>query len=438
MFLHLLFLISVGFTLRPSDAKTIDDKLSGMIAKFSQRVKELNENDLLDGVVLIKQGDQTLLHEMSKEVVHYNRDNKPAQFMIGSVSKTFTAVAVLMALYETSPGGSEDEKVALVKKRLHEPIITFLPPETFAWGTSIPSWAHEVTLHHLLSHTSGIVHHIRLLFEAEGYDAVQSFLHEGHGPEYIIQKWGNVPLAFTPGSQYSYSNLGYELLAKVVSHLTNMPFEKYPHVRFFEPRSLNSTVHPTGGTSLYLGSLNTYQQLVPEQVYLDPQKAHIPDSETLGDIAFAQGSGGIVSTAEDLAHWGVLLHDKKTILPTPLYDLLIQPRKNSHGYGIFNRNGIYTYTGKLGSYVSCHCFIPQQSISIIMLFHIDQDEAAFIHEHKNIDAQLQDTIPDETERNTYVAELLTKKYPPTRGAAVLIKNLFDELEIIGEAFNDSE
>ena len=394
---------------------------------------------MLDGELLITKGDTILCHELSKEVQAFYRDGLPAQFMIGSVSKIFTAVALLKALYDTSHGNNEDEIIAIVKAKLHTPVIHFLPPERFAWGSPIPTWAHKVTLHHLLSHTSGIVQHIHILFETEGYDAVQDFLREAHGPEYIVQKWGNVPLAFEPGTDYSYSNLGYNLLAKVISILTNMPFEDYLNTRIFIPNQLDSTRCAKQGTSCYLKSLEEYRNLVPEKVYLAPTaSAYSPDAETLLDISFAQGSGSIISTAQDLARWKILLHQNQTILPPALYDLLIKPHKNNHGYGIFNRKGIFNYTGKIGSYVSFSCFIPKYTISIIMLFHTDHDESAFMQERAKLEAQYFTIFPDGKERSEYIAKLAEEKYPPIRGAAVLLKTIFEELQTIGEAPDETE
>lgn len=319
-----------------SDVKPMDDKLSALIEKLTKQVEDLKEKEMLDGVVLLTQGERVVLSEMSEEAGQYTHNNLPPQFMIGSVSKIFTAVAVLKALYETSYAHSDDEIIALVKTKLHTPLIHFLPPEKFAWGSPIPTWAHKVTLHHLLSHTSGIVQHIHILLETGGYEAFQSFVHQGHGAEYIVQQWGHVPLAFEPGSEFSYSNLGYELLAKVVSILTNMPFEDYLRTALFEPNTLNASHHPVRGTTAQLGLEPQFQGLVPEKIFLDPQqKAYLPHPNTMHDIGFAQGSGAVISTAQDLARWNTLLHDKKVLLPKALYDLLIQPYKNDHGYGIF-------------------------------------------------------------------------------------------------------
>lgn len=73
-----------------------------------------------------------------------------------------------------------------------------------------------------------------------------------------------------------------------------------------------------------------------------------------------------------------------------------------------------------------------------MLFHIDMDEAAFLHERKKLEAQYLTLFPDEKERREYITKLLEEKYPPTRGVAILLKSMFDELETIGEARNETK
>ncbi len=245
----LLTLILGCTVITASSLAHFDQPLALCIEKIQARVRDLNEKNLLDGEVLIAQGDHILLHEMSVEVRSCSSQKLSPQFMIASLSKQFTAVALLKALYDESLGTTEEEKCDYVMQQLHRPLIDFLTPEVFAWGASVPSWAYNVTLYHLLTHTAGLVQHIRKLFETEGHAAVQSYMHKGCGPEEIIQRWGSEPLQFPVGSEYSYSNLGYELLAKVVARVTKMSFEYYLRTRLFEPFSLTCTYQPSRGSS---------------------------------------------------------------------------------------------------------------------------------------------------------------------------------------------
>ncbi len=395
-------------------------------------VKDLHEKNMLDGEVLVAQGDKILFHRQSASV--QSSGNNP-QFLIASIAKHFTAVALLQALYDNSPGLNEAEKYAHVVHQLQEPIITFLPPEQFAWGATIPEWAHHITLHHLLSHTSGIVQHIRLMFEREGFEHVDKYFRKPHSAAEIIQQFRQEPLQFTPGSQYSYSNLGYELLAHIIASIAHMPYSQYLKEKIFIPCNMHSTCNPTEGSSYYLKQLPSCSQLVPEMLYdatnENPEPFN-PPFDTLNDIGCSQGSGGIVSTAHDLWQWNRALHEFKTVLPAPLYDLLIQPKYefNQHAYGIWNRNGVMHTTGRYGAYTAQLIYIPHYNISIIMLCHVIRDETVIHKKYKELETELSTTFADTHELQKRVHETLEARYPQKRGSAQVGDYLFKLVDML--------
>lgn len=385
---------------------------------FYALVDDLQENNMLDGEVLVAQDDTILFHRQSSYI--QATANNP-QFFIASISKHFTAVALLKALYDISPGLDEAEKCAHVIEQLQKPIINFLPHEQFAWGSTIPEWAHHITLHHLLSHTSGMVQHVRIMFERVGFEEVDKYFRKPHSAAEIIQQFGHETLQFTPGSEYSYSNLGYELLAEVISNLANMPYSEYLQQHMFNPHSMNSTSNPTQGSSYDLKKVPACSQLVLEMFYdatSENQEPSVPPFDTLSDIGSAQGSGGIISTAHDLWQWNRALHEFKTVLPAPLYALLIEPKYtfNSHAYGVWNRNGLIYTTGRYGAYTSQLLYFPQHNISIVMLCHVNPDETAMHKKYKELEAELSSTIKDTNELQKRVGKILEKKYPLVRGS----------------------
>ncbi len=393
------------------------------IKKVHARILDLNERGLLDGEVLITQGDSILIHEKSGYVSAYSEP----QFMIASCSKQFTAAALLKVLSDQKPG-DEQVQYVYVLKQLHRPLIEFLTPEVFAWGDTIPPWAYEITLYHLLTHTSGMIQHIRFLFASGGWAAVTAFINKGYGAEYVIQRWGHEPVEFPAGSAYSYSNLGYELLAKVVSVLAGMPFGEYLRISFFEPLSMHSTYQPTSGTSKELVTLPHFKNLVKELLY-DGQEVYDPKEEMLWSMGYAQGSGGIVSTARDLLQWNSALHKEKRVLPHLLYDLYITPHKNNHGLGILHKSGALYYNGKLGSHTSILMYLPQLDLSVIGLWNIDQDEARWIQRVQIIDLELLQSIPDAKMRDAEILKLIGERFPQMeRGTGALMRFLIDEFE----------
>ncbi len=425
-------LVAAAIFLCYTNSSSAQETFFADLNNFYALVNGLHEKSLLDGEVLVTQGDVILFHRQS---AYIQASAHNPQFLIASISKHFTAVALLQALYDSSPGLNEAEKCAHVLQQLQEPIITFLPPERFAWGATIPKWAHHITLHHLLSHTSGMVQHVRLMFERVGFEGVDRYLRRPHSAAEIIQQFGHEPLQFAPGSGYSYSNLGYELLAQVISGIANMPYSEYLKEKIFAPCSMHSTCNPTEGSSYYLKQLPSCSQLVSEMFYdatSEDQEPSNPAFDTLNDIGSAQGSGGIISTAHDLWHWNRALHEFKTVLPAPLYDLLIQPKFdfNQHAYGVWNRNGIMHTTGRYGAYTSQLIYIPQHNVSIVMLCHVSRDEAIMHKKYVELERELAKTILDNNELQKHVREILETRYPLKRGSVQVGDCLFKLVDSI--------
>ena len=403
----ILVLVAVTTILCYSKSNSAQELFLADLQGFYALVEDLNQKKMLDGEVLVTQGDTVLFHRQS---AYIQSSGSHPQFLIASISKHFTAVALLLALYDSSPGIDEAEKCAHVLQQLQEPIINFLPPERFAWGATIPEWAYHITLHHLLTHTSGMVQHVRLMFERMGFEGVDVYFRKPHSASEIIQQFGHEPLQFAPGSGYSYSNLGYELLAQVISGITNMPYSEYLEQKIFAPCSMHATCNPTEGSSYYLKQLSICQQLVPEMFYDVTSEDHepfVPVFDTLSDIGSAQGSGGIISTAHDLWQWNRALHEHKIVLPAPLYDLLIQPKFefNQHAMGVWNRNNVMHTTGRYGAYTAQLIYIPQHNISIVMLCHVSRDEAVMYKKYRELETELSTTIIDNNERQKRVYEM---------------------------------
>lgn len=408
----------------PGDNQVTSD-FSGKLTSFREFMNDLQQKKLFDGEVLVAQGEKIIMHIRSDDVqAAASKDNSP-QFLIGSVSKQFTAVALLKALYDTSCGNNDDEKYLYVKKQLHEPISNFLPADAVIWAGSMPTWANTVTLHHLLTHTSGIAQPIGKLFRTKGFDGVWNFLSTAHSPSELVSMCANEPVEFTPGSDYSYSNVGYHLLTEVVAALTKVSFAQYLQRSIFEPFGLTNTCHPQKGKSYKLKQMPTCAHLMQELTYNSikaDNKLSALSEHMYHDISNAIGAGSIVSCAQDLLKWNRALHEQQVVLPAPLYELLIQPNLKDYGYGICNRsNGVIHHNGKIGNYDSFLAFIKSaDNLSIIVLSHVDYDEETVYNEFKRLDEELKKTIVDDGERQKTVGKKMSTDYPNMRGGMPLL------------------
>ena len=146
------------------------------------------------------------------------------RFRIGSITKQFTAAAILKL---------EEEGELSV----NDPVSKY-----------IPDWPKggEVTIRHLLTHSSGIHN-----FTAK--PAFQTNVTVATSLEALISSFKNDPYDFAPGEKFLYSNSGYVLLGFIIEKVSGEAYASYLRRTFFEPLGMKNTgVYPTGPTLLFL------------------------------------------------------------------------------------------------------------------------------------------------------------------------------------------
>ena len=275
--------------------------------------------DFNGGILLTR--DSTVLYSrmigyanLEKEV-----DLQPNDlFVIGSISKQITAVLVLR----------EWEKG---KFQLTDTIGKYLE--------NIPSdWTDVVTIHHLLTHTHGIVE-----------------LDE--------------PLAFEPGSQFQYSQLGYDLLARILENILGRPFKELSE-DLFDEYQLSNTHHPE---TQYRDSI------VKGYGEANDDLQEVESSRSLRNYAAA---GSFISDMEDLNRWNYLLHSGKLVQDSTLSIMSTAYATRNHpifeevdyGYSLlFLKGESDIQIGALGyapGFVSASYYHPQTDISLVVLSNV--------------------------------------------------------------------
>lgn len=403
--------------------------LNARLSGFMDFVKNLEQKGLIDGEVLIARNGQILLNLQSENIVSSDTSTGP-QFMIGSVSKQFFAVALLKALYDSSSCETEELKIADVKEKLHLPISKFLPEDSTIWGGNIPVWTDEISLHHLLTHTSGIPNYTGAEeFGHSNLTALEKRWYESYrSPSEIIKLIVKEPLLFPPGSDFSYCNTGYVIIAETIEAITLMPASQYLQEALFDRIGLSSTVNPSQGQWDVLRREPKLSRLVKPFKY-DPRgdQSDLYPLLHCEDISVAKGGGSIISTSADLLKWNQSLHKDQSILPKELYYLLITPNINNYGYGIgFEKtpSGILLgHDGGIGSYRTILLYMPEHDLSIVVLSSICSDFDRIEDEFKEIYGTLKDSIPDEKKRKEAATKLILEKYPNTRGFEIIAENI---------------
>ena len=220
--------------------------------------------------------------------------NVPARpetvFKIGSVSKQFIATGILLLIQEG-------------KISLDDKISKFLEGTPDTWK--------DITVRHLLTHTSGIVR------EAPGFDPLKI-----QDDADVIKTAYPLPLRFAPGEKWEYCNVGYFTLAEILHKISGKPWGDYLGERLFSPLEMNAT-RTTTMTDIVQNRANGY-------VWRNGKLAN-------AEIYFAlRPSGAFLSTVLDLAKWDAALYTDKIVKQSTLSQMWMPVKLNSgatHPYG---------------------------------------------------------------------------------------------------------
>lgn len=237
-------------------------------------IKALVEKENFHGSILVAKGGKFLLNS-GYEFADFNQNtlNKPGTtFAIGSVTKQFTAMAI-MQLVEKGLINVKDKASKYLPKMPHGDLIT---------------------IENLLTHTSGLVNFTIV----EGFFSIDS---EGKTPMDMLNLIKDMPLEYTPGDGFKYSNTNYLALGMIVEKVTGMSLEKYLNKNIFTPLNMVST-----GTSY--GESNNIHDATAYTGYLDV--VPVDDSILLKK---AYGAGNLYSTVEDLYRWDRALNTNQIV-----------------------------------------------------------------------------------------------------------------------------
>lgn len=264
LFNLLIFLIiAAGFSCRNNHQNQIAELVDYYI-----------ENENFNGTVRVYK-NQNVLFSKVYGYGDFNTKRKltsESSFRIGSVSKTFTAVSILIL----------NERGKLVLSDSLGKFITFLPDHY-----------DKVTIGELLSHTSGIPNYL------DDYPSIKDTLHNSDAIDSLRKKDN---LHFQPGSKFKYCNSGYMILGLIIETITQQSLKDFISENILQPLEMNDT---------YFIDYNNFMQQ-------DRAYSHDPTGKLWEIPLFVKGDGGMVSTTDDLFKWYTGLIENKVIADTSL------------------------------------------------------------------------------------------------------------------------
>lgn len=263
------------------------------------------------GVVLFADKGEPIYHKVFG--VRSFETNVPIElndiFELASVSKQFTAMAIMMLQQEG-------------KLQYDDPIEKYLPGLTY----------QGIAIRHLLNHTSGLPDYQAVMDEHWDKSKVAS------NPDILeyLKKY-NPPKNFEPGEKYEYSNTGYVFLASIAEAVSGQDFIEFCKERIFEPLQMTSTAIRSNEVK------NKLLHLAYGHIYVDDRKSFIradsfPSSNYTIWLGGRKGPGRVSSTTADLLKWDQALYADQLITQETLKDAftpatLNNGNKSNYGFG---------------------------------------------------------------------------------------------------------
>ena len=274
-------------------------------------------------------------------------------FQSGSMGKQFTATAVMMLVEEG-------------KMSLDDPVTKYLKGAPATW--------QQVTIRELLSHTAGFTDYPKSFDFRKDYSESQMLK--------IVEA---IPLAFPPGSQWSYSNLGYLTLGIVIHQVTGEFYGDFLQERIFRPLGMNTT------------RIISEADIIPNRAAgYRLRKGELKNQEWVSPVVNTTADGSLYFSVLDLARWDAALYTEELLKSTSLDQMWTvaklkngQPNSDHYGFGWFieSKDG-HRLIGHDGAWQGFETNISRyvdDKLTVVVLTNLDAaDPAAFAAHIANI------------------------------------------------------
>lgn len=255
-------------------------------------------------------------------------------FRLASVTKQFTAAAILRL--------AQDGKLSV-----EDELTKYIP--------GYPTHGHHITIHHLLTHTSGIKDYTANYVAWRRLDMTH---------EQVVAKFSSEPMEFAPGSKWSYSNSGYYLLGMIIEKVSGQSYAEYLRSTLFEPLGMTQT------------SYCHNDPLIPHRAQGYAIKAGRLVNAEIMSMTSPGAAGGLCSTVGDMIVWTRALHGGKVIAPT-FYQRMITPAKlndgtaTNYGYGLqivmMDGHRSIEHEGGISGFGTSVGYYPDDSLIVVAL-----------------------------------------------------------------------
>ena len=288
----------------------------------------------IDGQVLLRKGYGKANLELDVSVEPH------MVFRLGSITKQFTAVCVLMLMEQ----GLLD---------LQDEITRYLP--------DYPTQGRKITINHLLTHTSGI----------KSYTEIPAWLalwRKDMSLEELIALFKDQPMDFEPGERFLYNNSGYILLGAIIEKLTGMHYADFIQKKIFDRLEMTHSLYDNPA------------RCVPGRVPGYTRGAEGIENAPYLSMSQPYAAGGLASSVDDLALWDAALYTDKLVRQSTLERAFQSGRLNNgeptgYGYGWmigeYEGHQLIEHGGGINGFTTSAIRVPDARLYVAILTNQD-------------------------------------------------------------------
>ena len=336
----LIFLLSFALLFNITFAQQKTD--SQLATEFDKLLSEQFKTDEPGATVLVSRNGQ-IIYKKAFGMANLELST-PMQvgnvFWIASIGKQFTAVAILQLMEQG-------------KLNLQDEITKFIP--------DYPTQGNKITIEHLLTHTSGI-------HNFSGMKDPEKKLTTDCTPNEVIDFFKNLPMRFTPGTKWEYSNSGYFLLGYIIEKITGKPYSEYLEENFFKPLGMTN--------SLFANN----KRIIKNRVSAYSQGDNGFENSRPLNMTHVYSAGAIQSTVEDFFKWHQAVHSYKLVKKETLDKAftrykLTDGKKADYGYGwklgyVYESPSIW-HGGGIEGFGAMEIYLPKEDVFVVVFSNCD-------------------------------------------------------------------
>ncbi len=315
-------------------------------AKIQEVLSLANKYRLFNGTALVAENGKVIYKQgFGLANMEWNIPNTPeTKFRLGSITKQFTSMLTLQLV--------EQNKIKLDGK-----ISDYLPDYRKDIGD-------KVTIHQLLTHTSGI----------PSYTSQPGFFENVSRNPYkvseFVKKYASGDLEFEPGTKFSYNNSGYFLLGAIIEQVTGKPYEQVLKENIFDPVGMKNTGY------------DRYAPLIQKRAAGYTKAPDGYRNAAYLDMSIPYAAGSMYSTVEDLYLWDQALYTDK-LISAQSKELMYKPFLQNYAYGWAIINATFkvndqpvqeiTHGGGINGFATVIVRFPKEKNLIVLLDNTSQN-----------------------------------------------------------------